>query len=320
MRTHLLVDGSNFFIRAFCSCPHLDVNGEHVGGLIGTIRGVKVLARELKPTDITVVWDGAGGAVKRRAIYAEYKAGRKPKMNRAQDFDTPDQAADNMVRQHRLAHKYLELLGVRQVRVDGIEADDAIAYAARHVLDELRVIVSTDRDFLQLVSTQVSVYNPVKRSTTVTDGFVGEHGVLPENFVITKALMGDKSDNIPGVRGIGEKTVAKLFPDLATRECTLGDVFRHAEVHVGKSPKYGAVLAARELVIRNLELMQLSLPQIDPSAARAIREGLSAEPSLNLFDVKIEMERDGLQIKDVDFDTCFRAYWNRHLYPPKGQG
>lgn len=314
----VILDGNNNFIRQYVANPTMDVNGEPVGGTVGTLRNVRSYLRDMKPDRLIVVWDGEGGSQKRRSVYSEYKAGRKVRLNR--EFESADGAREdlgNMLRQFELVQKYLRLLGICQVRVDNVEADDVISLIVGHMLDETdeKVIVTSDNDMLQLVGGTCRIFNPLKKEYYSTEHVVKKHGALPENYIFTKAFCGDASDNVKGIRGIGEKTMTKLFPMIAERKTTLDELFAHANDNLAKSPKYKTVLESREKIVENMKLMQLALPVISAQSARSIRHQLdSKHGSLNTFDAQLAFMKDGLQLKDIDFFGPFKEYSIRRKY------
>lgn len=309
----LLIDGLNLFLRNYAVNPQMDVNGDHIGGAVGFLRCLKCYIRDFSVSRAVVVWDGKGGSQKRRGIYAEYKAGRKPRMNRAYDFgESPEAGERNLATQLLKTKRYVELLGVTQIEIEGIEADDTIAYLCYAEGDSDKVVVSTDRDFLQLVGPTTKVYSPVKKILFGSDQVKEVHLVLPENYVYSKALTGDASDNISGVKGVGEKTVLKLFPFLAERPSTLQEVLDHARDHAHENPKYRAIHEQCEIVTANVRLMQLSSPIIGVQSASSIRHTISqdvVEPVMS--EVRLSFLRDGIQLTDSDFFAVFREYHHR---------
>jgi DNA polymerase-1 len=307
LRRVLLFDGLNALIRNWAVCPQLDVNGNHVGGLVGTLRTVKACVREFKPDLAVMCWDGKGGSTKRRSIYSDYKAGRKPRVNRHYDFETVEDSKANLRMQFLKTQEYLTLLGVPQIEIEGVEADDVIAYCCMVLEGTERIVVSTDKDFLQLVSPGVSVWSPTKRLMYTEPRVKEEFGVIPQNFALLKSLIGDGSDNIPGIKGMGTKTVAKLFPFLAEREATLDEVISHAEAGDPKNAKLRAVVEGRELLTENLSLMQLSSPIIGAHAGRLIRLSLEQVPApASSPEVRMALLRDGVQFPDSDLFSVFR--------------
>lgn len=314
MRRYLLIDGLNFFIRSFTVNPTMDMNGEHVGGTIGFLIGLNKLVREQRPTHIIVVWDGEGGSLKRRSIFKDYKAGRKPKVNRQYSFEDPNQQMESFRRQLEMLDKYLEFLPLTSIRIKGVEADDVIAYLWGFLLDknDQKVIVSSDKDFYQLLDTKTVIYVPTKKKYFSSSDLRETLDILPENYILMKALMGDKSDNIDGIRGIGPKSVTKLFPFLSERFACTNDIFDHAEENKDANSKYNRILADREIVMNNVRLMQLSSPLMDPMAAKSIRYKL--DESTNSYrptDMKLQLFKDQLQLKPTDFFIMFKEQYFR---------
>lgn len=309
---YLIIDGLNLFVRTYCAVPLMDSNGSPIGGVIGTLRSVKNLITELKPTRVVFAWDGVGGSLKRRGIYKDYKAGRKPRVNREYDMEEPDEARKNLIIQYNMLREYLGYLGVTQLEVGGAEADDLIALLCQHTLrDEMKVIASSDRDFLQLVGPSTIVYSPSKKLYYGSQTVLQQTGVMAENYIFMKALCGDKSDNVKGIGGLGPKTVVKLFPFLAEREVTLKDVIDHAQAHRAEKPKYEAVCVGSDLIIQNVELMQLSTPVISPEAVRAVAAGLAEPRGFSMSNLRLAMLRDSIQLTDTDLFSAYRDAWLR---------
>ena len=309
----LIIDGLNLFIRNFVVMPTMDRDGNPTGGLVGFVRSLKNLMGDNAPERVVVCWDGEGGSRRRRGIFSEYKQGRKVRVNRAYDNETPNDQADNFGDQVRKLKRILKSLGVIQVECDEVEADDVVAYLTGYVLppDDEKVVVSSDRDLLQLVGPKVLVYSPSKKVYWTTTEVKEKTGVLPENYVFVKALMGDSSDNIPGVGGIGEKTAIKLFPFLADRASTLDEILQHAETNQGTSAKYKGVLASKDRLAENVKLMQLSSPTISAQAARNVRERAFETPSFSSTELRLDITRMGLEGLDADLFGQLSAYRRR---------
>lgn len=307
----LIVDGLNIFIRNWAVVPQMDLNGNHVGGIIGFIRSIKAIMRDVRPSKIVVVWDGKGGSQKRRGVYAEYKAGRKPKVNREYDFgETLEQSQNNLREQYLKLRQYLESLKLIQIDIEDIEADDVIGYLCKHVWFDLnKVVMSSDKDFLQLVDQNTLIYSPTKKLFYTSQILHETYGVIPENFIYMKALIGDASDNIKGFNGIGEKTVIKLFPFLGERQSSVEEIIEYAKNNVGVNAKYKAIVDGCGVFITNVQLMQLTVPNISSQSIRAIKYTLEKpkeEPIMSAF--KLALLRDGIQITDTDFFPVFEEY------------
>lgn len=314
----LLIDAHNFFIRHYAANPSLDTNGERNGGVVGMIRGLRNLAERLKPTAIIVVWDGHGGSAKRRSIRAEYKSGRRVRLNRGQDGDadfseTAKEDLHNMDDQMELAKKYVEILGIQQIVPDGCEADDMISYLTT-VLDGRKIIISTDRDFLQLVTKDVNVYNPIKERLYTPKEVMEDVGCTAANYVLMKSVCGDKGDDVSGVEGVGPKTLMKLVPSLAGEDMQLPQVFeRLTELSTQADKKGKPTATARQAlkiiekhdhIVENLSLVSLHTPLIDAGSARAARSKVLSPPQYRTSSIRMEAMKDGIQLKE-DFDKPF---------------
>ena len=218
----LLIDGLNTFIRAFSVNPSLNEDGSHVGGLVGFLKSVRFTINKFKPTRCVVVFDGKGGSKPRQKIYSQYKAGRKvrSRLNRNVDWATnPQDEHESMKLQIGRLIEYLEHLPLTILALDRLEADDIISYVTNVTLkDSKTTIMSTDKDFLQLVSPRVQLYSPTKKITYDEELVKKEFGIYPQNMLTCRVIDGDKSDGIPGVRGIGIKTLIKEFPELTQNE------------------------------------------------------------------------------------------------------
>lgn len=259
----LIVDALNTFMRSYAAIPTLDDDGNHIGGMAGFMKSLGFAIRNFKPTRVVLVFDGKGGSQRRRKIYKEYKANRKPptRLNRSYDMTTDEQERENMKYQLVSLVEMVECLPVSILALDNIEADDTIAYMSELVTKNggTSIIYSTDKDFLQMVNENVKVYNPVKKKTFDIDVILETYGVHPDNFVFFRSLLGDKSDNIDGIKGAGEKTLLKYIPEFAdpTVEVNL-NLIEQKYTDIKKKPKViESILDNSSIVNRNLQLMNL---------------------------------------------------------------
>jgi len=259
----LFIDALNTFLRSYAAIPTLDDNGNHIGGMSGFLKSVGAVVRDFKPSRVVIVFDGKGGSQRRRKIYSDYKSNRKPptRLNRQYDMTTDQQETENMKWQLVTLIEMLECLPVTIFTMDNIEADDVIAYASELITAQggESIIYSTDKDFLQMVTETTKVYNPVKKKTFDVNTVIETYGVHPDNFVYYRALLGDKSDNIDGIRGAGEKTVLKLLPELVDNASTIDyDFIEQKYTDIKKKPKLiETILDNKDVVERNMQLMQL---------------------------------------------------------------
>src|ERR1035437_7294192 len=163
----LIVDGYNLFIRAYMAIPTLNEDGVHTGGVSGFMKGMGYAIKLFGPDRVVVVFDGVGGSAKRRKIYPEYKNKRKSKirLKRIYDEDTSLGGEDiSLKRQFQRIVIYLQNLPVYVLSINGVEADDTIAYLSLDYYKDWKVrIMSADKDFLQLVNDRISVWSPTKK-------------------------------------------------------------------------------------------------------------------------------------------------------------
>jgi DNA polymerase-1 len=272
----LFIDALNTFLRSYAAIPTLDDNGNHIGGMSGFLKSVGSVVRDFKPSRVVIVFDGKGGSQRRRKIYSDYKSNRKPptRLNRQYDMTTEQQETENMKWQLVTLIEMLECLPVTIFTMDNIEADDVIAYASELITAQggESIIYSTDKDFLQMVTETTKVYNPVKKKTFDVNTVIETYGVHPDNFVYYRALLGDKSDNIDGIRGAGEKTVLKLLPELVNNTSTIDyDFIEQKYSDIKKKPKLiETILDNKDIVERNMQLMQLRDVNISADAKMKI--------------------------------------------------
>ena len=214
----MLVDGMNTLIRSFSLLKAMNPTGTHVGGLVGFLRSLGFITRTFDPTRVIIVWDGKGGSGNRQNIDPNYKAQRATsRITHWGLYDTKEEETEALIGQLFRVQDYLDCLPVHQVGIEKLEADDIMAWIAKKAsVSNVKkcTIVSSDKDFLQLVDDTVEIYAPVKKKSFTTANIKEELKVLPENYNVVKALLGDNSDNLQGVKGLGIKTLISEFPKL----------------------------------------------------------------------------------------------------------
>jgi 5'-3' exonuclease len=243
------------------------------------------------------VFDGRGGSARRKKIYGDYKGNRanKTRLRRHdhQNFATIEDEQEAMRYQFSRLVSYLDNLPVTFLSIDGIEADDTIAYIAQMYenISKKVTIVSTDRDFYQLISPTLQVWSPIKKKMYDVDTLIEEFGVHPNNYVVYRTFTGDNSDNIPGVDGFGPKTILKTFPELAdAKEFTLEDLQNKCndKILLKEGKSFQKVLDSYDIIDKNYRLMNIKLLNIPAQNASTIRGIMQQEiPALN----KIEFQR-----------------------------
>ena len=268
----LIVDSLNTFLRSFVAIHHLNPQGNHIGGLTGYLKSIGSVIRHTEPTRVILVFDGVGGSTNKRYLYPEYKTNRHiTKISNWDAFDNQEEESEAITSQIVRLVDYLRCLPVDLVSIDKIEADDSIGYLAS-VLPEKVVILSSDQDYLQLVSDRVSVFSPIKKKIYYPEDVKAEYGIPPQNFLTHKIVVGDKGDNIPGVRGIAMKTLLKLYPELKEeRLVTLTEIIETAKTKTGKKDnKYQDIVNYKHQLAINEKLMNL----IEPNIPESDKEGL----------------------------------------------
>ena len=295
----LLIDGLNLFFRNFAMMNFVNEQGVHIGGLGGFIRSLNALINQIQPTSVYVVFDGVGSSTNRKNMLPEYKSGRNlVRITNWDVFENLEDEHDAKVDQIvRLIH-YLKCLPVKTLSLDKVEADDIIAYLSDILPSKHNsqvFIVSNDKDFVQLVNDKVTLYRPAEREyytpQTVKDNF----GILAENFIIYKTLLGDQSDKVEGVKGLGQKGIAKKFPELLERPLSFDDLMDIAESKLKEHVVYARVLHDKARLKNNFKIMDLGKPLVDEVEKQYLEE-LSEElpPALNTKAFMLLYNEDGL--------------------------
>ena len=196
----ILVDGSSYLYRAYHALPPLtNSKGKPTGAVKGVINMMRRLQKDYPESTLVVVFD-AKGKTFRDEMYSEYKANRPP-------------MPDDLRMQVEPIHQIIQAMGLPMLIVDGVEADDVIGtLAVQATIIEQPVIVSTgDKDIAQLVNEHITLVNTMTNTLLDREGVIEKFGIPPELIIDFLALLGDKSDNIPGVPGVGEKTALGLL-------------------------------------------------------------------------------------------------------------
>jgi DNA polymerase-1 len=263
----VLIDGSSYLYRAYHALPKLsNAAGDPTGALHGVLNMINKLVREAPEAHIAVVFD-APGKTFRDDMYADYKANRPP-------------MPDDLRPQVQPLIDAVRAMGLPLLQIEGVEADDVIGTLCRQGTERsLGVLVSTgDKDMAQLVSDNVTLINTMSGQVLDRDGVKTKFDVFPEQIVDYLALVGDSSDNIPGVPRVGAKTAAKWLNQYPTAD----DIVENAGGIKGK---------VGESLRENIEQLRLS------QALATIRQ-----------DVKLPMEIDDLQPIEPDAETLRKLY------------
>ena len=270
----VLVDGSSYLYRAFHALPPLMTStGLPTGAVKGVLNMLRSLQKQYPESVITVIFD-AKGPTFRDELFAEYKAQRPRK-------------PDDLRVQIEPLHECVKAMGFPFLCVEGVEADDVIGTLARSsTLAERDVVISTgDKDMAQLVNGHVSLVNTMYNTKTDSAGVVEKFGIGPELIIDYLALMGDKSDNIPGVPGVGEKTALGLLVGLGDMDAIYDNIDKVATLPIRGAKTLGAKL----LEHRDMAYLSRKLATIKT-------------------DVELELDIDQMHMQDSQDEILMELY------------
>jgi len=300
-RPIFIIDGQNMYLRSYAAYPAMSSQGHQVGGCVGFLRTLQRLCREYQPVGVYVIWEG-GGSSRRRKLFPEYKMKRRPeKLNRFYGDDIPDSEEN---KQHQLVTLIgmLKHVPVCQIYVPDCEGDDVIAYLCRGPMRSLRkVIVSADKDMYQLLDDDTSIYSLHRKTFVTSTDVLSEFGIRTHNFALAKCVAGDPGDNVPGVDGIGFKTVAKKFPLLASDEVVLlSDFVAYAAARREEGAVYRKVFEAKTDLERNWQLVHLDGSVLSADQSRRVDYVVDTfKPSVDRMGLVKALMKEGV----VDFDA-----------------
>ncbi|VEJ09597.1 DNA polymerase I [Actinobacillus delphinicola] len=239
----VLVDGSSYLYRAFNAFPPLtNDKGEPTGAMYGVLNMLKSLISQVNPTHIAVVFD-AKGKTFRDELFEEYKSNRPP-------------MPDDLRCQIAPLHNMIKALGIPLLVIDGVEADDVIGTLATEASKKgQKVLISTgDKDMAQLVDDNIMLINTMNNTLLDEKGVEAKYGIPPALIIDFLALMGDSSDNIPGVKGVGEKTALALLQGIGSLKEIYANLDKVATLTIRGAKTLGAKLEAEKA---NAELSYL---------------------------------------------------------------
>lgn len=312
MKRVMIVDAFNQFLRGYIVDPSKNPNGQPIGGMRTFINIMNKITREIEPDMIVVVWDGQGGSKKRRAMNKNYKAGRKPlRVNWSSDEMTAQDTDNNKLWQQLRVVEYLNQTPIIQFMEAEVEADDVISYVKSSSMfeDWQKVIVSADKDFIQLLDDKTLLFRPIQKEVLNKNSVIEKFGIHPRNFALARAMAGDPSDNLPGVPRVGMGTIAKRFSFLSEeKDYFVSDLIEECQNSENQNLKiYTNVIESEQLIKENYNIMQLSSPQVSPQSKNRIDETFEGyKPHYNQTEVRKLMIQDGvLTVNMQDLEQKF---------------
>jgi 5'-3' exonuclease len=304
----LLIDGLNLFFRNFAMMNMVNPDGVHIGGLGGFFRSLGAEIRRIDPTQVYVIFDGVGSSNNRKNIVPEYKSGRDlQRITNWEVFDNHEEEDDSKVDQIVRIIQYLKTLPVKTVSIDKVEADDIIAHLSRILpkgKKDKAFVVSSDKDFIQLVSDNVFLYRPMEKEYYTKQTVYDKYKMSPKNFILYKTLLGDNSDKIRGVKGLGEKGLMKKFPELQNSSLTLKDIIQISESKFKEHVVYARIVQGVDELEKNYKVMDLSNPMIDERDKEYLKEVVNSKELNYIPDQFVAMyhqDQLGGMIRNVDF-------------------
>jgi DNA polymerase-1 len=272
----LLVDGDNLFKIGFHGAKDVYNDGAHVGGVFHFVNILRKFLEEHIHDKVVVFWDGDSNSSIRKSIYPQYKANRRQDMN--------EYKYESYLYQKSRIKQYLEEIFVRQVEMHDNEADDLIAYYCKISKDEKIIIFSADKDLTQLISADVTIYSPITKQYFKNGDMISLNKVdIPHyNVLLTKIFTGDKSDNIDGIQGLGEKTLVKFFPQVQEKPCTIEEILDYARNIPQKKPiktlvnllegKTKSTIIGEQFYLTNKTIVDLSNPLITDDGKELVEQ------------------------------------------------
>ncbi|EKB00344.1 DNA polymerase I [Proteus mirabilis WGLW4] len=264
----ILVDGSSYLYRAYHAFPPLtNSKGEPTGAMYGVLNMLRSLIIQYKPSHVAVVFD-AKGKTFRDELYEEYKSNRPP-------------MPDDLREQIEPLHEMVQAMGLPLLSITGVEADDVIGtLALKAASDGRNVLISTgDKDMAQLVTPNITLINTMTNVILGPDEVKEKYGVPPELIIDFLALMGDSSDNIPGVPGVGEKTALGLLQGLGSLEDIYQQLDKIATLSFRGAKTLGAKMVEHEKVAKLS--YQLATIKTDVALDKTFDDLVVNEPNLD---------------------------------------
>ena len=238
-----IIDAVNYLFRSYYAIgPMTNDLGESTNALFGFIRSVQKLIKDFSPTHLVAVFDGPDNKKTRQAVYAEYKMHRKG-------------APEDLFVQFERTYEFCSLAGIPVLCIEGVEADDTMASVAVWAKKESAnvFLCSSDKDLLQLIDDHTFMIQSHKDNLVIdANKVIDLYGVRPDQMLDLLAIMGDASDNIPGLEGFGPKTAASLLQEFGT----LDEILAHPERVKGEK-KQEILRTQKEIALMSRQLATL---------------------------------------------------------------
>jgi len=283
-----VLDGSNLVYRV-AAVLNLSFRGEPVSVIYGFCTTLISIQKRFNFTEIYVCWD-KGLSERRLKILKTYK--------KKELTEEEKQRRKEIKRQIEVCKEICQCLGIYSLSFENTEADDII-YAVCQIAPGKKIVVSTDKDFFQLVSSSISVYNPVKNEMYNEKNFVEKVGIRPQDFVFFRSIVGDSSDRIVGVRGIGEKRARKLLNEYEVNEILSQNVSPD-DLKITKK-----IVAEIDRVADNCEL--ISFARVENDLFDKVRQELKKGIKIDFSELDSILQKYQFNIPLAEFEIFLRG-------------
>jgi DNA polymerase I len=321
-RPIVVIDAFNVFVRHFAVNESMTNTGEPCGGVVGFIRFLHWVTTHFVPSKLYVVWEQGGGSPRRKKLFPEYKANRMKIKGEFSGINKDKNAppskrwvmddTENKLKQVKQLVDCIRNMPVCQLYVPDSECDDVIAYLIKQKLSKenaKKIVISNDKDFYQLLEEPNTViYDQATKMFVDADAVMAKYGIAPRNFALARAIIGDPSDNIPGVPGIAFKTAQKRFTELLADQSsdnTVDSILNECRNQVAQKTKvkiYETVLGYEETIRLNWKLMFLDSSDLSAQQITKIDYAVeNFQPKMDKLGLIKCLLGAGI-ITDLDFD------------------
>lgn len=316
----LLIDGEALLKQGFYGAKQVQTKNGSVGTIYHFVNTIKRFYQDYGITKVVVFWEGENSKAYRQGYYPYYKSNRNDKVTIEERYD--------LDRQRIRIKQYLEELFIRQVEINGCEADDSIAYYVKNSPNENKIIYTNDRDLLQLLAPDTKVFLYGKKVMVNIDNFKNYFDYHYSNVGLIKMIAGDTSDNISGLKGIGEDTVLKIFPELKKEQKNEEWIIKRVNELLTETPTNKKLLTIKEgetkwgtygtdyfsvmSKVINLETPNVTNELIE-AISEMVNEPLSPEGRGGINTIMEMMKEDQLLNFLPKYDDGFFVFWSSFI-------
>jgi 5'-3' exonuclease len=310
----LIIDGFNLFYANYHANTRQSQNGEPIGGFIGFLHQLRNIVYKFSPQQIIIVFDGPNAGYRRKLIFKEYKGKRAKKIRYARvgvgESKEEQIQINNEQEQLKKLIEFLKQLPIKIAIIPNFEADDVIAHIVIHNTEYENLIVSSDKDFLQLLDNNIFVYQPFKKILINKETIKEIYNIPKENFLFYRTICGDESDAFKGIPGINKKSLLKIFPEIKKTSFKSFEQFWDAIKNIQDDSKTAIKLKkGYENSLMTYKLMQLGTT-LNLKAIESLQLQLKEqeEKTYSKLNLKIYCVRQGLNFEIQNFETWISPF------------